>query len=285
LGRIQGTTGTFTISRGILIGGQIDSGTGTFGVNAAVANANDATAHTLEVQPSSVPATIKGNFNLNNAFRTIWTGIGNNTALIGPNLYDLVIDANITGGGNALDSGFDREHRLALTFLMNFPWDIDVTGISTAQSGFWYNVVYTTTDPRGRQQEHSPWSYRTEMRLSKGFNLGGSRLGRIFVEGRNLFSQYNVLAWDNYNINSGRLWEEKQDPTGDLNRATTDVFYALTPNWSLGLSWWFEKWTVQDFTLDADANSDLVRGQALLLGYMYRPYTGNTTTIRVMYRW
>jgi hypothetical protein len=71
----------------------------------------------------------------------------------------------------------------------------------------------------------------------------------------------------------------------DLNRATTDVFYALTPKLSLGVSWWFEKWTVQDFTLDADANSDLVRGQALLLGYMYRPYTGNTTTIRAIYRW
>ncbi len=128
---------------------------------------------------------------------------------------------NINGGGNALASGFDREHRLALTFLMDFPWDIDVTGISTAQSGFWYNIVQTTSDPRGRQQDRSPWSYRTDMRLSKGFNFGGSRLGRIFVEGRNLFSQYNILTWDNYNPNSDRLWEEKQNPTGDLNRATT----------------------------------------------------------------
>ena len=31
--------------------------------------------------------------------RTIWTGVNNNVNLIGPNLYDLVITANITGGG------------------------------------------------------------------------------------------------------------------------------------------------------------------------------------------
>jgi hypothetical protein len=71
----------------------------------------------------------------------------------------------------------------------------------------------------------------------------------------------------------------------DLNRASTDIVYAFSPKLSLGVSWWFEKWTVQDFTLDADANADLVRGQALLLGYMYRPYTGNTTWVRLMYRW
>jgi hypothetical protein len=128
---------------------------------------------------------------------------------------------NVTGGGNALDSGFDREHRLALTFLLNLPFDIDVTGISTAQSGFWYFLTQTSTDPREREQDRSPWSYRTDLRLAKGFKLGGSRFGRIFFEGRNLFNQKNILTWDSYNIASTRLWEEKQDPTGDLNRPTT----------------------------------------------------------------
>ena len=51
------------------------------------------------------------------------------------------------------------------------------------------------------------------------------------------------------------------------------------------MSWWYEKWTVQDFTLDADANSDLVRGQALLLDYMYRPYTAHTVWGRLVYHW
>ncbi|MDZ7308231.1 MAG: hypothetical protein ONB49_14400, partial [candidate division KSB1 bacterium] len=98
---------------------------------------------------------------------------------------------------------------------------VDVTGISTAQSGFWYFLTNTTTDPRGREQARSPWSYRTDLRLSKGVNLGGTRVARIFAEARNLFNQSNILTWDNYNIPSATLWEKKQDPTGDLNRPTT----------------------------------------------------------------
>ncbi len=128
---------------------------------------------------------------------------------------------NITGGGNALDSGFDREHRLTLTALMNLPFGIDVSSISTAQSGFWYFLSQTSTDPRGRQQDRSPWNYRTDLRLSKGLKLGGSRYGRIFFEGRNIFNQQNILTWDAYNPASTLLWENKQDPTGDLRRPTT----------------------------------------------------------------
>jgi hypothetical protein len=128
---------------------------------------------------------------------------------------------NMTGGGNALETGFDREHRVALTFLLNLPYDIDVTGISTAQSGFWYYITLKTgVDPRGRQQERSPWSYRTDLRIAKGFKLGGARFGRIFFEGRNIFNQENILTWDNYNPASTLLWETKQDPTGQLNRPT-----------------------------------------------------------------
>lgn len=128
---------------------------------------------------------------------------------------------NITGGGNALASGFDREHRMSMTFLVDLPYDIDVTGISSAQSGFWYFLSNTTTDLRGREQKRSPWSYRTDLRLSKGFNFGGARFGRLFVEGRNIFNQSNILTWDNFDIASTVLWEKDQNPTGTLNRPTT----------------------------------------------------------------
>ena len=37
--------------------------------------------------------------------------------------------------------------------------------------------------------------------------------------------------------------------------------------------------------LDIDANPELARGQALLLGYLYRPYTANTGWVRLLYRW
>jgi MtrB/PioB family decaheme-associated outer membrane protein len=80
-------------------------------------------------------------------------------------------------------------------------------------------------------------------------------------------------------------------PTGlpptlsELRRGTIDATYALGRRVSLGVSWWSERYRVTDFTLDADANPDLVRGQALLLGYLYRPYTANTLWGRLIYAW
>jgi MtrB/PioB family decaheme-associated outer membrane protein len=71
----------------------------------------------------------------------------------------------------------------------------------------------------------------------------------------------------------------------ELQRGTIDATYALASRLSLGLSYWYERYRVNDFTLDADANPDLARGQALLMGYLYRPYTANTVWVRLFYRW
>jgi MtrB/PioB family decaheme-associated outer membrane protein len=73
--------------------------------------------------------------------------------------------------------------------------------------------------------------------------------------------------------------------SSELQRGTMDVTYALVSRLSLGLSYWHERYRVTDFTLDADANPDLARGQALLMGYLYRPYTANTVWVRLLYRW
>jgi opacity protein-like surface antigen len=71
----------------------------------------------------------------------------------------------------------------------------------------------------------------------------------------------------------------------ELQRGTMDVTYALMAHLSVGLSYWYERYRVEDFTLDVDANPDLARGQALLMGYLYRPYTANTVWVRLIYRW
>ena len=71
----------------------------------------------------------------------------------------------------------------------------------------------------------------------------------------------------------------------ELQRGTADLTYALAAHLSVGLSYWYEQYRVTDFTLDADANPDLARGQALLLGYLYRPYTAHTAWLRLLYRW
>ncbi len=71
----------------------------------------------------------------------------------------------------------------------------------------------------------------------------------------------------------------------ELHRGTWDGTYALNGRLSLGLSWWYEQYRVKDFTLDVDANPDLARGQTLLIGYLYRPYTANTVWARLIYAW
>ena len=71
----------------------------------------------------------------------------------------------------------------------------------------------------------------------------------------------------------------------ELQRGTLDVMYALTPRVSVGISYWHERYRVEDFTLDLQANPDLARGSVLLLGYLYEPYTANTVWGRILYRW
>lgn len=71
----------------------------------------------------------------------------------------------------------------------------------------------------------------------------------------------------------------------ELQRGTADAVYVLTSRLSVGLSYWYERFRVRDFTLDVDAVPELARGQALLMGYLYRPYTANTFWGRLIVAW
>jgi MtrB/PioB family decaheme-associated outer membrane protein len=75
------------------------------------------------------------------------------------------------------------------------------------------------------------------------------------------------------------------DTNSEFHRATADLTYAFTNRISIGASYWYDQYRVSDFTLDIDAQAELARGQALLMGYMYRPYTANTGWVRLLYRW
>ena len=72
---------------------------------------------------------------------------------------------------------------------------------------------------------------------------------------------------------------------GDLGRGSVDAIYSLTERIGVGLSYWYENYSVSDFTLDIEANPVLARGQAVLMGYIYRPYTANTFWGRLIVRW
>ncbi len=69
-----------------------------------------------------------------------------------------------------------------------------------------------------------------------------------------------------------------------FNRLTSDFIYAVNDRVSIGFSYWFEDYEVEDFTLDAESNENLVRGNVLLLGYLYKPYTASTYWGRIIFR-
>jgi hypothetical protein len=68
-------------------------------------------------------------------------------------------------------------------------------------------------------------------------------------------------------------------------RGTADAIYSFTPRLGVGLTYWYEDYRVSDYTLDEDANPELIRGSALLLGYMYRPFTARTYWARLIVNW
>jgi hypothetical protein len=70
----------------------------------------------------------------------------------------------------------------------------------------------------------------------------------------------------------------------ELNRSTLDIVYALTSRIGIGLTAWYEVYAVEDFTLDAEANPNQVRGSTVLLGYLYKPYHATTVWGRMLYR-
>ena len=71
----------------------------------------------------------------------------------------------------------------------------------------------------------------------------------------------------------------------DLTRGTVDAVYNISKRISVGVSYWYDKYSVQDFTLDENAQKVLTTGNNILLYYTYAPYTAHTTWGRIMFRW
>jgi MtrB/PioB family decaheme-associated outer membrane protein len=71
----------------------------------------------------------------------------------------------------------------------------------------------------------------------------------------------------------------------ELTRGTVDATYVLTRRFSVGVSYWFERYKVEDFALDAEAIPQLNLPSSLLLGYQYLPYTAHTVWGRLIVHW
>lgn len=82
----------------------------------------------------------------------------------------------------------------------------------------------------------------------------------------------------------------------ELLRSEIDVTYEISRNLSAGVAYWFDDYNVQDFALGpttltgialpaVQEGQPIVATNALLLGYLYRPYTAHAGFIRLTYAW
>jgi MtrB/PioB family decaheme-associated outer membrane protein len=82
----------------------------------------------------------------------------------------------------------------------------------------------------------------------------------------------------------------------ELLRSEIDVTYELTQALRLGVAYWFDDYNVEDFALGpttltgialppVQEGQPIVATNALLLGYLYRPYTAHVGFVRLTFRW
>jgi hypothetical protein len=129
------------------------------------------------------------------------------------------IELNVQGSSSSFSSGYDRPHRVTLSFLLGVPFDINVSALCTFQSGFYYPLTLEDPDGRLRIIGKAPWNTRTDIRLDKGFRFNARRLA-AFLEIRNLFNSVNLIGYDRTDTAGQELFERVGDPTGQFGRTS-----------------------------------------------------------------
>ena len=82
----------------------------------------------------------------------------------------------------------------------------------------------------------------------------------------------------------------------ELLRGEVDVTYEIARNLRFGVAYWFDDYNVEDFALgpttisgialpEVQPGQPVVATNALLLGYLYRPYTAHAGFVRLTYLW
>ena len=108
----------------------------------------------------------------------------------------------------------------------------------------------------------------TDVRIEYDFNRSWSRYLYLLPPGSTLAAP-----------------EQLPEVVHELHRATVDARYFFTRNIAAGLTYWFDRYEVDDFALGAATLSRIDLPGALLLGAVWRPYTAHTVWGRVSYFW
>jgi hypothetical protein len=69
------------------------------------------------------------------------------------------------------------------------------------------------------------------------------------------------------------------------NRVSADVRFTVTPHLGLGLVYWYEKFSVDDYAFNPATLSTVSQPSFMSLQYTLSPYTANTIWARATYRW
>jgi hypothetical protein len=86
-------------------------------------------------------------------------------------------------------------------------------------------------------------------------------------------------------VPGGPLAQPSQLPDvyNKLQQLHVDVRQRLSNKWSATLSYLYEPFRVYDFALDKSVVNSIVQPSALVLGYIYRPYTANSFVFGARY--
>jgi hypothetical protein len=127
-------------------------------------------------------------------------------------------EADLGGGNTTLSAGFDRTHRMNMSIVADFPYEIRLGLTGLAASGFFYRE--TLGDPRARSLASGPWRNVLNLHLEKGFTFMQRARVAVYVDVKNLLDAENILAYDN-SISGQVVWEQTGDPTGLVKRVIT----------------------------------------------------------------
>jgi hypothetical protein len=173
---------------------------------------------------------------------------------------------------------------------------VDVTPRNTVSGGFTWGFDQYTSLQRSRQanpgvQFNDPtrdWSTdaadkvhyfdasldllkaipKTDLRFAYDFNRSRSRYVYVLPANSTLATPQQLPVVRN-----------------ELHRTTADAKYFFATHLAAGLAYWFDKFTVHDFALGPQTITRINMPSALLLGNVWRPYTGHTVWARLSYIW
>jgi len=135
---------------------------------------------------------------------------------------------------------------------------------------------------------------KTDIRLSYDLSDGKAAYLYQLPPGSTITTGINYGPHDGLTSDSYSAIPVVQLPSlkNKLTNTHADITHYVHQNLALGLSYWYEDYKVDDFSLNssttgkiAPTNSTGVFAATVYTGYLYRPYTAHTAFVRMSYLW